>query len=541
MPTSISGPALDVSKTNEAFWPSVAEILVGSTRVIVHYNIPTIMSLVPPTEVQVGVPAAVSEVRVLFSSASDVEYEWAVLPSPAAGKSTERIVCRRPLYVPAPEDLNMAVVVRCRPAGPNTPWTECAVGIVTAPRPPMPRWKHLTGLPAPPPTFRVVTYNILHQDFCSTKYAKTRLYPFASEEVLSQTFRQGRVAEELLKYRGDLLCLQEVGKDSYDRYYMPILQQIGYEGVLAVKCGKSREGCATLFNTNRFELLSAPLTIPLTMETLTLQHPDLAAEIHRNHKHFAEALSRVISVALVMVLRDKATGHVIIASNTHLFFHANGCHIRSLQAYMLLSRLASLERELVGRDGHKSVSVVAAGDFNFTSITGGYKLMTQGGLDGGNDCWEKGSKFWWGCDKLLGLDGLQEELEEAQTDLTTAEAPRDASGASGLQATQQPPPSPPPAGASTIPADLVAFRPAAPLTVPLSLHDTHVGCSTLCYSHYAIAFKAVIDHVFASANLKVVSTLPAPSEQELSADVALPSRMYPSDHVALVVDLTVAA
>jgi 2',5'-phosphodiesterase len=78
--------------------------------------------------------------------------------------------------------------------------------------------------------------------------------------------------------------------------------------------------------------------------------------------------------------------------------------------------------------------------------------------------------------------------------------------------------------------------------VPLQLRNSHEGEASLVYSHYALAFKAVIDHIFVSpGTVRVVAAAPAPSEAELCRNVALPSEMYPSDHIALVVDLESSA
>jgi 2',5'-phosphodiesterase len=541
--SSTAEEILDESRLNGVFWMEAALIRIGSTEVAVHYNAPSIMSLTAPSELQVGVPAAVTNVRVLFSSLSSIEYEW-IIRSPvkaASSQLADRVVCCAKLFVPSPEHLGMIGAVRCRPAGPDTAWTESVLGPVAPPRPPMPRWAVL-----PTPTsasFRVVSYNVLHQDFCSTKHAKTRLYPFASEEVLAAAFRQGRVAEELLTYRGDIVCLQEMGKDAFDKYYFPVLEQHGYDGALAVKMGKAREGCAVLYKTERFELVTPFEALPLTMATLRAQCPELAAEIESKHVHLTEALSKVISVAQFAVFRDRRTSDRIIVSNTHLFFHANGCHIRGLQAYIVMQRLSEIAREIEASGDGAAVSVVAAGDFNFTSVTGGYELFTRGVLDPTNSCWDKGGKFWWGCDKLLGLDGLQEELEEAVSE--EAEETGAATTAPARSAVSAPaaPSSSPSSSLVTAapPADLVVFRPSSSLSTPLRLRNSHENESTLVYSHYAIAFKAVIDHIFVSPSVKVVATLPAPSEKELSANVALPSTMYPSDHIALVADLETKA
>ena len=148
-------------------------------------------------------------------------------------------------------------------------------------------------------------------------------------------------------------------------------------------------------------------------------------------------------------------------------------------------------------------------------------MMTDGSVDGGSDCWSKGERFWWGCEVNLVEEQLA-RLRETNPDAVLTTPPVEEA-----------------ARAANTPDDLVPFRPGKPLSTPLRLHDTHASSTTLCFSYYALAFQSVIDYIFASRNVEVVTTLLAPSGDELSADVALPSVMYPSDHIALVSDVVV--
>lgn len=58
------------------------------------------------------------------------------------------------------------------------------------------------------------------------------------------------------------------------------------------------------------------------------------------------------------------------------------------------------------------------------------------------------------------------------------------------------------------------------------------------YTNFTVLFAACIDYIFyQSANLRVLQTIPVPSDKELQSHSAIPSVVYPSDHIALVADL----
>nr|CCC90138.1 unnamed protein product [Trypanosoma congolense IL3000] len=83
-----------------------------------------------------------------------------------------------------------------------------------------------------------------------------------------------------------------------------------------------------------------------------------------------------------------------------------------------------------------------------------------------------------------------------------------------------------------------AFR--ADIEAPLQLTDSYgLTEPDMPWTNYTMSFREVIDYIFFDASrLSVTNTVPIPPESELSENVALPNRKYPSDHVALVADLT---
>lgn len=58
------------------------------------------------------------------------------------------------------------------------------------------------------------------------------------------------------------------------------------------------------------------------------------------------------------------------------------------------------------------------------------------------------------------------------------------------------------------------------------------------YTNFTVLFAACLDYIFyQSTNLSVIQTIPVPSDEELRSHLAIPSVIYPSDHIALVADL----
>ncbi len=58
------------------------------------------------------------------------------------------------------------------------------------------------------------------------------------------------------------------------------------------------------------------------------------------------------------------------------------------------------------------------------------------------------------------------------------------------------------------------------------------------YTNYTADFKDILDYIYIdSDNLTPLLVHPFPSEAELSRAIAIPSDIFPSDHIAIVTDL----
>lgn len=104
--------------------------------------------------------------------------------------------------------------------------------------------------------FTLLTYNVL-----SEIYATGDAYPYCAAWALPWNYRRRNILRELVNYRADIMCLQEVQADHFENFIEPELAKYNYAGVH--KC-KTREfmgqygkmdGCAILYRRDKFQVV----------------------------------------------------------------------------------------------------------------------------------------------------------------------------------------------------------------------------------------------------------------------------------------------
>ncbi|XP_046675710.1 2',5'-phosphodiesterase 12-like isoform X2 [Homalodisca vitripennis] len=93
-----------------------------------------------------------------------------------------------------------------------------------------------------------------------------------------------------------------------------------------------------------------------------------------------------------------------------------------------------------------------------------------------------------------------------------------------------------------VPADFVDWRSKPEEEVKeLSLSQPYKmqsACGTPKYTNFTVGFADCLDYIYYQTDrLKVEAVVPLPSEEELRQHTAIPSVVFPSDHVALIADL----
>lgn len=227
--------------------------------------------------------------------------------------------------------------------------------------------------------FTLLTYNLL-----ADLYAKADFAYNCPAWSLHWQYRKRNLLRELLAYKADILCLQEVQSDHYLDFWAPELAKAGYMAIYKKKTTElytenkyAIDGCATFFKRDRFALVKK-YEVEFNKAALSL------AESFSNPNQKKSALNRLLkdNVALIAVLEaiepgtpDAATRRTLICvANTHI--HANP-ELNDVKLWQVHTLLKGLEKIAASAD----IPMLVAGDFNSVPGSPAHSLLTKGKVD----------------------------------------------------------------------------------------------------------------------------------------------------------------
>ncbi|TMS17810.1 Nocturnin [Larimichthys crocea] len=227
------------------------------------------------------------------------------------------------------------------------------------------------------PSIRIMQWNILAQALGEGKDGFIR----CPLDALNWQERKYLILEEILTYRPDILCLQEV--DHYYDTFQPIMSRLGYHGsflakpwspCLDVEQNNGPDGCALFYRRSRFTLQATA------------------------HLRLSAMMLPTNQVAIVQTLKCQLTGQWLCVAVTHLKARSGWERLRSAQGADLLQSLCSITSRGGGSSHSKSavaggVPLIVCGDFNaepsedvyrrFSSsplgLNSAYKLLSSDG------------------------------------------------------------------------------------------------------------------------------------------------------------------
>lgn len=198
------------------------------------------------------------------------------------------------------------------------------------------------------PSIRIMQWNILAQALGEGKDGFIR----CPLDALNWQERKYLILEEILTYRPDILCLQEV--DHYYDTFQPIMASLGYHGsflakpwspCLDVEQNNGPDGCALFYRRSRFSLQATA------------------------HLRLSAMMLPTNQVAIVQTLNCQLTGQRLCVAVTHLKARSGWERLRSAQGADLLQSLRSITSQGGSSSSqsdavHGSVPLVVCGDFN---------------------------------------------------------------------------------------------------------------------------------------------------------------------------------
>lgn len=374
------------------------------------------------------------------------------------------------------------------------------------------------------PAFRIATYNVLADAYAGQAWHRENLFAYCVPGVIDAPRRRQLILRDLLKINADLVGLQEV--DSGQLAALTAFGARGWDHLYTRKAGAAADGCALFWRRSRFQLEASPLELRLggSLDALKNVDPALLAAI-RAHEPTNDVLAQVTTIAHGVILRDlNAENRRMLVANTHLFYHPNANHIRLLQLHMLLTELAYHVRVLEA-DGGGPVGVILLGDLNARKGNFGpsdvglppqaaYRLIRDGAIYATDSDWLHSS--WrpeeWRSGKMQ--DAGSGETTAQPADQSDTVSVCDGLGLQGDDA-----------------AELLRLE----LRLPLPLIDPNGHVEV---TNFTAGFQECLDYTLLDARvLGAARLIPPPPEERLRAETALPSTVFPSDHIPVVVDV----
>ena len=321
--------------------------------------------------------------------------------------------------------------------------------------------------------FRVVSYNLLADLYADSDYSRTVLFAQCPHYAMDINYRKQLIIKELLGYKADIICLQEVDNKIFDFDLLPVLSDHDdFDGVFKRKGGQVSEGLACFWRTTKFKKIEWKQHILSETIQSDLKFENMLKIVKSQEKLSESTLNRTTAINLVALESLVTPNTGLIVATTHLYFRPDADHLRLIQIALCMHHIEEMLQLMSKTKPEMKFAVILAGDFNSTPPFGVLQFMREGRI-------EETHPDWSSCkDELV----------------------------SGLS-----------------------------IQHPFSMDS---ACGEPKFTNYTLGFKDCLDYIFYEKDkLQVDSVVPFPSEEELKEFDAIPSKVFPSDHIASICDL----
>lgn len=346
-----------------------------------------------------------------------------------------------------------------------------------------------------PLSCRFISYNLLAQ-----VYIKRSVFEYVKvPQVLKWKMRSQALADELLSFDADVLCLQEV--DKFDSFYLPLMSRSGYSSIYVKRPGTKKDGCCIFYRPSRLNLISEAvvnyndLAPPPTSTSPEDTPVDNTKSDGKEKERFrgdpkdpSFRLKRDCVGVLAAFRRKGVTGPPFIVACTHLYWDPNWADVKLAQARHFLHSLHAF-REKIKKDEESRIPIIVCGDFNSMPGDTVHKYLRSGLPQN-----QGGSQ-----EPVLGTDSLL-----GDKDLRASDA--ESSGS----------------------------------VAPIALESVYVAGETeMELTTYTGKFTGTIDYIMHSVDsgVEVVRLLRVPGKEDVSSIDRFPNIHHPSDHLPLGVDI----
>lgn len=339
----------------------------------------------------------------------------------------------------------------------------------------------------------VVSYNILGVENAANH---PDLYLDVPPKFLEWSWRKNLIRQEISSYNASILCLQEV-----DRFadLSNLLQGDGFKGVYKARTGEARDGCALFWKDKLFTLLHEE-----NIEFRSFGLRDNVAQLCVLKMNQNEKKSKPSKASKATQSRS------LVVGNIHVLYNPKRGDVKLGQVRLFIEKAHELSREWGG------IPVVLAGDLNSIPQSPMYQFFESSGLNihlhdrrriSGQ--LEHHSHKTWNLSRNVLNEWSEEELMLA----TGSEK------------------------ATHLQHKLKLF--SAYLGVPGS-RETRDNYGEPLATSYHSKFMGTVDYIWHTDELVPVRVLDILPIRTLRSSYGLPSKIWGSDHLALVSELAFA-
>jgi mRNA deadenylase 3'-5' endonuclease subunit Ccr4 len=397
---------------------------------------------------------------------------------------------------------------------------------------------------------RIVSYNVLSEEYAQRENAGEVMYSYCSPAYLETEYRIQRIGMELLACSGDIIGLQECDYKVFHEYLQPLLETRDYVGFYTNKISSVREGCALFIKKTHLEVLQF-LEIPIKNHLLDAPY---LAPLYAVRPDLRDVIgNRLGTIVQIIILKDtRKEDQILVVANTHLYYHPLCAYIRLLQMHFILKTITEIVQQVSSGQTHSTeedlakaldkslkineekekspmenlrfkckrdskVSVILQGDLNSTPGVVTLEYLENGQLNPLvlSDAWERLSFYRWSTSAETAEESQEvDRLLKSSFQKKKLDFHGQGSGSIELP---------------TGPLEMNLFR------HPLNLENTS---KDIPYTNYVPVFKELLDYIFISKDhFEVVTLAPMPTAEELEEETALPSSVFPSDHLSIAIDV----
>ncbi|XP_067001852.2 2',5'-phosphodiesterase 12 isoform X2 [Anabrus simplex] len=450
---------------------------IFTTEFVVVLNAPWINMITLPTSIMVGFPVSPNRFETVFTLKDCSLFTW--YRGDNKNEDSWFEVGSGFYYTPTVNDLGYHLKVTCVPGNKDKkglPADAVSKNSVEAGPGQCPfELRHLfTAERIHWPSFRVISYNILADLYADSDVARTQLFPYCPPYALDMDYRKQLILKEILGYHGDIICLQEVDSKVFNRYLEPVLTCEGFTGIFEKKGGGQVSEGLAFFFHN-------------TKFRLLDCHSICLAEELKERPTFAELWGKIKTNEpfVTRFLARKTSVYVVVLeciNEPEKLLVVGNTHLYFHPDADHIRLFQAAMAILYVQEIVSALSVQLPEKQISTIMCGDFNSTP--------DC---------GVYQLMTTQFIPTDYQDWNSNVGEA--------VKGVSLSH---------------------------SIPLES-----ACGTPEFTNFTAGFAGCLDYIFYQRNtLSVKQVVPLPTEEELRLHVALPNVVFPSDHVALVADIT---